>query len=211
VGNPIKIDSEVTMPNVFLQEWPWWVVYGVTIAISSYFAFRMRKKGVVPYHTQAKFEKHKKKIDSLTNILLVSMVILAAIMAIITIYPLLQEYRNPFAPLDEKNRKLLTGIICMLLTLFLGIIVLFTGMTTFFQRNLTFLKRFVLLAISILPLSFVVVWFFIGDGTAPSTKLKMMISYAITIGIINGPSIVSGTSFFELAAIINAKFSHKIR
>jgi hypothetical protein len=198
------------MDKIFQLEWPLWVLYGVAILVSLYLARRMRKKGLDPYPTREKFEKHKKTIDKVTNIFCGGVIILAAAVMIFGISLPLREIINPIAPLDEKTQILELGLVFMQLTWFLGLTSFFIGMTTYFQQNLTKKKRIILLIVSIVPVCFFITWAFIDDGTPSLTKLKFAFSYCSGIAIINGPGIVSGTSFFELATKIYNKFERKI-
>jgi hypothetical protein len=200
------------MDKIFQLEWPLWVLYGIAILLSLYLASRMRRKGLDPYPTRTKLEKHQKTIDKFTNIIIVGGAIFVLATAINIIYLLRpQKIGSPTVPLDEKTQELSIGIICMLLGSFLCIIAFFIGMMTTFQKNLTKMKRIVLSIISILPVLFLISWFFIDDATASSTKCSFALGYFFIVGIINGPGIVCGTSFFELAEKIRNKFTHKIQ
>lgn len=154
---------------------------------------KCRKQGIPP---DLSFKKHEKRVNRLLDMFLLVVIIggfFVLVPASLSFFS--ASYINEYDPVAGKIEQTLfwsAGFLGLLV--YSSQAVFLTGLLSPFHKNLSFAKRGFLLALSLLPILFLIGYLIYSNRENPKTDWMLFFA-AVIPGLINIPPIVFGKSF----------------
>ncbi len=199
------------IPEILYSQYFWWIIAFVLI-VAFYFA---RRKSPLPFRGVGKFfEKHKRGITKITDILLICMVLLLSYLSYFLLHTVRKDFSvqlelEPYRTMSlQSNRMFLFS----LLVIWSGVSGFFVGLLSVFQSNITKIKRIILLIVCLLPILFTAIQMLTGYTESLWSTVQLCLYCSAGSWIINMPAVLVGKSFSEILGNIHKKvklmFSH---
>ena len=184
----------LTIPKILSKSWFWLLLAVALIAIHFVWG-----KPPAPAQPSRFSIKHKKKIRRMMDVYVLCFVIFWYILlmppAVIDIYHFLSSPGR----IQVADLRLTVGVSLTKMIVFSGLSGMFLGLLSVFQKNITRIKRLILLGISLLPIGLAVLLLVIDPSLGPRTTIRVGLHHSFFCWMINGPAIITGKPFFEVA------------
>jgi len=199
------------IPRILFSQYFWWIIAFVLI-VAFYIA---KRKSPSAFPKAGKFfERHKRGITKMTDILVICMILLLSCSSFFLLYIFRKDLRIPFESEPFRTMSLQSDrmFLFSILTIWSGLSGFWIGFLSVFQSNITKIKRIILLIVCLLPIVLTTLQVLTGNAERPWSTVQLCLLCSAGSWIINMPAVLVGKSSFELLENIQKKvklmFSH---
>lgn len=189
--------ASLTIPKFFFNSWFWFTLMAIVIVIHYFWG-----KTPPPPKPSEFLAKHKKTIDKIGDIFLISVVLFGWLPIIYMSISIAVEpiSNSPYKPeIQAKTIQTACALFLIPAIPISGLSGMLLGLLSVFHSNLTKVKRDILLVICLLPIAFTALLLMIEPSLGPWLIIKFGLGSLAGCWIINGPAIITGKHFFQVS------------
>jgi len=194
--------ASAAIPEILYKEW-FWLPIAVGLTIVACFA---RRKGPPPFPGVRQFlVKHKKSIEKITDVFLISVVLFFLAFLLLYEVPGLFNDVPDREPARTMYLQFALALSFLSLTVWSALSGAAIGSLSVFQSNLTKTKRLILLLVCLLPVTFTVLGVLMGIPETRWSTVQLCIYLSGVSWIVNSPAIIVGKHISTILSDISRK------